>query len=302
MARMLRSIRRLTARAIGAWASRGERRERMLIAAGLAARRRSYLLGTLYWYSVQALVSRLRITGNVYRRMNVGGVPLSLDVTDHTGLEEYFYGTAFRYEAGLVAELQARLREGDVFIDIGANAGFFSLIGAKAVGPTGRVIAFEPHPHARAAMVRLLLENRVNDRVDVSAAAVSDFVGDAALHVTAVDTVLSTLTPEDAPLRNDFPFDGTLSVPVTTLDQWTENRPELATRVAAVKIDVEGGEEHVLRGMSLLLNRLPHLLIVCETSPGSGADRRLREIGMTGRLIDNRRDAFGNYAYERGDG
>ena len=296
---MLRSVRRLAANAIGAWVSRERRRERMLIAVGRAARRRSRLLGTLYWYSVQALVSRLRTTGNVYRRMEVGGVPLSLDVTDHTGLEEYFYGTAFRYEPGLTAELQTRLREGDVFIDIGANAGFFSLIGAKAVGRTGRVIAFEPHPLARAALVRLLLENGVNDRVDVNAAAVSDFAGDATLHVTAADTVLSTLTPEAAPLRGDFPFEGTLVVPATTMDRWAEGRPDLASRLAAVKIDVEGGEERVVGGMENLLARLPHLLVVCETSPGSGADRRLRALGMKARLIDDRGNAFGNYAYER---
>jgi 23S rRNA U2552 (ribose-2'-O)-methylase RlmE/FtsJ len=48
------------------------------------------------------------------------------------------------YEPDLVDALKKILREGDVFLDIGANEGFFSIIASKLVGKTGKVISIEP--------------------------------------------------------------------------------------------------------------------------------------------------------------
>src|SRR5216683_2563800 len=50
------------------------------------------------------------------------------------------------YELDVQHALKRLLRPGDVFYDIGANAGFFSLLATKLVGPTGRVVSFEPLP------------------------------------------------------------------------------------------------------------------------------------------------------------
>lgn len=63
---------------------------------------------------------------------------------------DFFIGAVIaeerRYEPHVNDELSNLLREGDVFVDIGANIGYFTLMGASLVGPNGYVYAFEPHP------------------------------------------------------------------------------------------------------------------------------------------------------------
>lgn len=50
------------------------------------------------------------------------------------------------YEPHVAWFIHDQLKPGDIFYDIGANAGYFTLVAAKAVGPEGRVIAFDPVP------------------------------------------------------------------------------------------------------------------------------------------------------------
>ena len=70
------------------------------------------------------------------------------------------------------------LNPGDVFYDVGANVGFFTLIGARRVGESGRVVAFEPAPTTRAALERNVRLNGFAN-VDIVEAAVSDAAGSA---------------------------------------------------------------------------------------------------------------------------
>src|SRR5262245_6668785 len=48
------------------------------------------------------------------------------------------------FEPQMIAKLVRWLAPGDVFVDLGANEGYFTVLGAKLVGPSGRVIAIEP--------------------------------------------------------------------------------------------------------------------------------------------------------------
>ena len=61
------------------------------------------------------------------------------------GLERaiYYFG---EYEAGTISVLKKTLHKGDVFLDVGANIGFLSCVGARFVGNDGLVYAVEPHP------------------------------------------------------------------------------------------------------------------------------------------------------------
>ena len=70
------------------------------------------------------------------------GFRMRLDLEDAEQRKVYFFGHYHeRYEAALVARL---LDPGEVFWDVGANVGYFSLVAAAAVGATGEVVAFEP--------------------------------------------------------------------------------------------------------------------------------------------------------------
>ena len=81
------------------------------------------------------------------------GFRMRLDLEDAEQRKVYFFGHYHeRYEAALVARL---LDPGEVFWDVGANVGYFSLVAAAAVGETGEVVAFEPG----AASLERLTEN-----------------------------------------------------------------------------------------------------------------------------------------------
>ncbi|HVL66634.1 MAG TPA: FkbM family methyltransferase [Vicinamibacterales bacterium] len=270
------------------------RAEPLFVRVGRGAR--WWWVASLYWHSHEALAALLRNTPQRFRPISVEGLQLTLDITNYTASFRYFHGVP--YEPGLTA-LVAALRPGDVFVDVGANVGLFALIAARRVFPGGRVIAFEPHPRARLEMLELLARNGVAGMVEVVEAAASDVPqGSARLFLTD-DSVLSTLNPQESPLAADFAFTDSIDVELTTVDSWLQRRGVEAVSLRLVKIDVEGCEDAVVRGMAATLRAAPRLVVACETSPDSAADRLLREAGFTRRPLDVRHGQFGNYVYER---
>lgn len=149
------------------------------------------------------------------------------------------------------------LDHGDLFIDIGANIGLFSVIAARAVGPAGRVLAFEP---ADRPFQRLKENIQLNGfrNVECYPLAVSDSTDTSTLKVPAdgYDAWSSLASPG---LRQGV---SERLVSCTTIDNvvssvGTNHKPNL------VKIDVEGWEIHVLKGGSRLLSlpNAPVLLV-----------------------------------------
>jgi FkbM family methyltransferase len=87
------------------------------------------------------------------------------------------------YEPELSYAVRTLLREGDIFVDVGANEGFFSIVASKAVGPTGRVIAIEPQSRLQGVLARNIRENGALN-VDVIQRVISDAPGVATLSVS----------------------------------------------------------------------------------------------------------------------
>ena len=143
------------------------------------------------------------------------------------------------------------LRAGDVFYDVGANIGFFTLIGARLVGPAGMVHAFEP----LAALADALRENVALNgfgNVVVRRAAAYSSAGVAELDVGAGTTAAHLV--EEGSAR-------TVQVQLQRVDDLVaagEIQPP-----TVVKIDVEGAEDHVLVGMwNTLTEHRP--TVICE--------------------------------------
>ncbi|HTC23004.1 MAG TPA: FkbM family methyltransferase [Gemmatimonadales bacterium] len=126
-----------------------------------------------------------------------------------------------------------RLRRGMTVWDVGANVGLYTLPSARAVGPTGRVYAFEPMPRNLGLLRRHLAMNRLSN-VEIYEVAVGDTGG--------------TLRMAEGDSPSEFHADpaGRWLVPAVTLDEWLaasgSPSPDL------VKIDVEGSDDAVLRG------------------------------------------------------
>jgi FkbM family methyltransferase len=162
-----------------------------------------------------------------------------------------FFLTSPGHDPGVHALIN-ELKRG-TFIDVGAHVGFFALSAARQMRDQGRVIAIEPHP-IRCAMLRSnIAANRVNN-VDVVEAAVTDYTGRAAIY---------DLSPELAAHPRDVSFNALggrpIDVEAVTLDSLCK-RYQL-TELALVKIDVEGFEVQVLRGMASTLRQLRPLII-----------------------------------------
>ncbi|HEY7134364.1 MAG TPA: FkbM family methyltransferase [Acidimicrobiia bacterium] len=189
-------------------------------------------------------------------------------------------------EPGVHAVLTSLVRPGDVAVDVGANIGLHSVGMGARVGPAGRLICFEPLPHLVAALERTLRLNGLGDRSEVHAIALSDSSGTAEIFA-AQHSPLSSLFPLPEGTRSDV-----RQVPVARLDDLVPP----GGRVDVVKIDVEGAEPRVWRGMKRVRDDNHRLAVVLEWSAshfsraGEEPVAFMREIladGFTASTIDD---------------
>jgi FkbM family methyltransferase len=154
------------------------------------------------------------------------------------------------YERNVVRELRALLKPGDVFLDIGANIGYFSLLAASLVGETGKVIAFEPNPENCALLWLSMLENGYTN-IELHPYAADE---QEKLFMLEVEGSNGRLIPEN--LNDGFvtfagdaggPLPGRLSFPVRSVA--LDTALAAVDRIDVIKIDVEGAEPRAMRGM-----------------------------------------------------
>ena len=137
------------------------------------------------------------------------------------------------------------LQEGDVFLDIGANVGWYSVIAARKVGASGKVIAFEPDPDNFGLLKKNCELNKLGN-VELHNRAISDCdgkdylyrstsnFGDHQLHATA-DESRAKVEVETVKLDSLFPA-GDIAI-------------------KAIKIDTQGSEAKIMRGMQTFIAR-----------------------------------------------
>ena len=171
--------------------------------------------------------------------------------------------THFVYGGFEVAELEmvcSLLEPGAVVWDVGANIGYFTIPVALAVGPSGRVVAFEPEAeNARRIGENLALNDLRN--VDVRQLAVGEEDGHATLFL-ADDSCFHTTAaaPDQLAISMLHGTGSSTGVPMSRLD--TAWRVSGSMDVAFMKIDVEGTEMSVLEGAKDLLETCRPLLMI----------------------------------------
>jgi FkbM family methyltransferase len=146
------------------------------------------------------------------------------------------------------------LEPGMTAVDVGANIGAFTAAFAQAVGPGGRVHAFEPLDRSRRRLLRTLELNSFAN-VTVNGSALSDTTGESTLFTYGPGfESWATLAPRAIELA-DRTLEAATSevVETTTLDDYCEGAG--IASVDLLKIDVEGAEQRVLRGASRLLEQ-----------------------------------------------
>ena len=146
--------------------------------------------------------------------------------------------------------LLRRYLQGGTFVDIGANVGLVTLLVADKIG---HALLFEPNP---TACKRALENLRMNGLLyEVFPVALSDTIGTVELENSGASSCNRTVEgfATTAP---------TVTVPRTTFDHFLKERTAALLPIDAVKIDVEGHENSVLRGMKeFLRDRRPRLVM-----------------------------------------
>jgi len=208
--------------------------------------------------------------------------PSDVGLTPHLCLDGY-------WESWVTVALARLLEPGWFCVDVGANQGYFTLLFADAVGPEGRVLAVEPNPRLTSLLELSLEVNGFAPRARVLQRAVLDKDAQSVRLVVPRGRWMDATLCRDAAQGDDV-----LEVETVTLDSLTAEWP----RVDLVKIDAEGSEESIWRGMRRTLERNREVRVVMEWRGSRYEDPRrfvrgildagfpLRHIDYHGELLD----------------
>lgn len=229
-----------------------------------------------------------------WRRMElvgqtVFGAKMRLTLPDSIQTKIFLTGT---WEPSITKFISSTLRLGDIFVDIGANVGYYSLLASKIVGNAGKVYAFEASP----SIFRRLADNAsMNNAKNIVLhhVAVSNSAGECTIWISPEgnlghSTIIDNVALADGHKKESLVRCDTLAalMPVDDL---------LQARI--IKIDIEGAERYAIEG---ILQHLPDFSPSTEWlvemspdfSPGGAADvewifEKFVAAGYSGYLIEN---------------
>jgi len=165
----------------------------------------------------------------------VDGLKLRLYTQDNVSERKFLFMPQFfdPYERGL---LKKTLVEGSVFVDIGANAGIYTLTAAALVGDRGRVLSIEPNPFVLERLIFNAALNGFDKRIIIEQAGVSDAEGSFDLTLDDSNLGGSSLVAERSSRK--------ISVACYKLLSLIQKHQ--LPKIDALKIDIEGAEDKVL--------------------------------------------------------
>jgi len=195
-------------------------------------------------------------------------------ITPHLAMDGY-------WESWITVALARTVRPGWHCLDVGANHGYYTLVLADGAGPEGRVTPIEPTPKL-AELLRQTLDVNGFPYVDVVQKAASDADGKTLQLVIPGHRSLNAHLVETVE-----PTEEAVAVESVTIDAITRSWP----RVDLIKIDVEGAEESVWRGMGQTISGNRDLVVVLELNVDRYDDPRaflgtIESAGFALRYID----------------
>jgi FkbM family methyltransferase len=201
-------------------------------------------------------IKLMKANGNVDYENNffivtkINGCKMSLDLYKPTQRSIY---CAYKYERKITNLVSKILNNEDVFIDVGAHVGYYSLLAAKKMGANGIVIAFEPNVDNYK-----ILEHNVNlnefSQIKLYKIGLSDYDGEAQFYINPFNDGGSSLT------KFDYKALKIVKINVEKLDTFLNDIP--LNKIDLIKIDVEGHQMNTLRGMEHTLQKFHPKIIV----------------------------------------
>lgn len=187
-----------------------------------------------------------------YVEREIAGNKMCLDLKD-PGISSDLLRDGIR-EPFLTESIQEEIREGDVIVDIGANIGYYALQEARLVGDNGKVYAIEPVPE-NVELLKKNIELNNYSNIEVFQLAVGG--------VNKTDYVYISNCRNTASMIKTRASIDKVPIEVTTLDKFLKNKPQ----PNLIRMDVEGYEVEIVKGMRRLLESNNPLKLIVELHP-----------------------------------
>ena len=162
------------------------------------------------------------------------------------------------YEPELLSEIRKTLKSGAVFIEGGANIGFFSLIAAKIIGPTGVVIAFEPTPTTYGYLKKNIKINNISN-VIISNSGLSSSEKSQSFLLSPHPEENSIIDCSSKSLKSGTKI---INIKTVTIDKFCQNNN--LKKVDLIKLDIEGQELEAIKGAKEILLKNKNIKIIFE--------------------------------------
>jgi FkbM family methyltransferase len=215
---------------------------------------RKTLLIAEWWHGHWPLSQGKGIFYGLYGKLYDLGIMKPVQITLPTGIQMELDGRDFVTQTLLMTEMwepevtqwvTSSLKPGDVFVDVGAHVGYYTLLAGKLVGESGKVVAVEPNPATFARLERDIALNQFKNIVAQKVACTDQETTLKFFQAPIDNTGTSSINKTNAHEGNE------ISVPGVPLDKIIQDLG--IKRVDLVKIDVEGAEMMVLGGMTNII-------------------------------------------------
>ena len=206
------------------------------------------------WWLAKILVPR--------RKVNINGIVFSLTCTNWiTHFRWYLFKTK---EPDTINFIDKYLEKDDIFFDIGANVGVFTIYAAKKHKNIS-IYSFEPEASNLAVLKENIIKNNITERVYMYGVGISDSDGLSKLHIHDFETGAAYNTESenhiDYSAEGKFPIIWAEGIYTVSIDNFCD---ELNLVPSVIKIDTDGNEDKILLGASTILKHSSLKAIIIE--------------------------------------
>ncbi|QLG48859.1 FkbM family methyltransferase [Natrinema halophilum] len=163
-------------------------------------------------------------------------------------------------------------------LEIGANIGYYALLEANVLGDSGRILAFEPDPRNIEILSKSIDRNGYGDLIDVDRVAVGDSDGSVTFNLLPLSNK-SHVDEESFTRKHDI--ERQVTVPQKTISTVLDEKGIEPDAINVVRMDVEGYEAQVFRGMSDVLESDQPLVLFFELHSSRLDDEAMERIFRT---------------------
>ncbi|MCA1841160.1 MAG: FkbM family methyltransferase [Actinomycetota bacterium] len=182
------------------------------------------------------------------------------------------------HEPAVATEIAKHLRPGAVAFDVGAHVGYTALLLARSVGPTGRVLAFEPGPDSYRLLLRNIELNDLGSYVTAKAMALGNKPGTGSIKPGYLEAANQVLPGTDGDVK------------ISTLD--IEVFEGQAPVPDLIVVDTEGAEADVFQGAWRLLQEHSPVIVAEHHGLSQVLSQMLSELGYASTDIDDSHQLF----------